>query len=79
MTTIALTTTHPAETFVGLADRVVDSLDEIEVAQLAAMGGVRTVMMVFGMSERWGSANVVSYPIIPSYFACLKALYTTSI
>lgn len=39
MGTIALTTTHAAETFAGLADRVVDSLDEIEVGQIVGMLG----------------------------------------
>lgn len=34
MHTIAVTTTHPANTFIDLADRVVESLNEIKIEQL---------------------------------------------
>ncbi len=37
MKTIAVTTTHAADTFAGLADRVVDSLEEITINQLTGM------------------------------------------
>ncbi len=37
MKTIAVTTTHAAETFVGLADRVVECLSEIEVEDIFEM------------------------------------------
>lgn len=34
MQTVAVTTTHPANTFIGLADRVVESLHEIKIEQI---------------------------------------------
>ena len=34
MKTIAVTTTHPADTFTGLADQIVDTLDSISIEQI---------------------------------------------
>lgn len=39
MKTIAVTTTHPAATFDGLADRVIESLEEVEIGQIVELVG----------------------------------------